>query len=84
MYALEDRLAGCGGRIIPRASTKILITTESPEGGTQDVYFNRGVAASHRCRPMRQFASTDQTMERASSICALFEGVVANSTPIAT
>jgi phosphatidylserine/phosphatidylglycerophosphate/cardiolipin synthase-like enzyme len=39
-------LKGGPTNLIPHAATKIVITTESPEGGTHDVYFNRGVAAS--------------------------------------
>jgi phosphatidylserine/phosphatidylglycerophosphate/cardiolipin synthase-like enzyme len=39
-------LKGVPTNLIPHAATKIAITTESPEGGTHDVYFNRGVAAS--------------------------------------
>lgn len=40
-------LKGDPENLIPIAETKIDITTESPESGNQDVYFNRGTAASH-------------------------------------
>ena len=39
-------LKGDPENLIPIAETKIDITTESPESGNQDVYFNRGTAAS--------------------------------------
>lgn len=39
-------LKGSPAHLVPHAATTIDITTESPEGGTHDVYFNRGVAAS--------------------------------------
>ena len=42
----DHRPEGSPANLIPHAATKIVITTESPEGGTHDVYFNRGVAAS--------------------------------------
>ena len=37
----------------PEAETEVRITTESPEGGDHDVYFNRGVAGSQEY--MRRF-----------------------------
>ncbi|WP_149536953.1 phospholipase D-like domain-containing protein [Siccirubricoccus phaeus] len=39
-------LKGTPRNLLRHAATEIFITTESPEGGTHDVYFNRGVAAS--------------------------------------
>ena len=39
-------LKGDPENLNPIAETKIDITTESPESGTQEVYFNRGTAAS--------------------------------------
>lgn len=39
-------LKGSPASLTPHKATKVEITTESPEGGTHDVYFNRGVAAS--------------------------------------
>ncbi|MCP9770571.1 hypothetical protein EGI22_21905 [Lacihabitans sp. LS3-19] len=39
-------LKGDPQNLIPIAETKINITTESPESGNQDVFFNRGTAAS--------------------------------------
>ncbi len=39
-------LKGSPLNLIPFAKTKIDITTESPESGSHDVYFNRGTAAS--------------------------------------
>jgi hypothetical protein len=39
-------LKGSPGKLTPIAEVKIKITTESPESGNQDVYFNRGTAAS--------------------------------------
>lgn len=39
-------LKGPPDRLEPYASTRIAITTESPEGGSHDVFFNRGLAAS--------------------------------------
>jgi hypothetical protein len=39
-------LKGSPDSLTPHALTTITITTESPEDGTHDVYFNRGVAAS--------------------------------------
>lgn len=32
--------------LVPHARTVVHVTTESPEGGTHDIYFNRGVAGS--------------------------------------
>lgn len=37
---------GTPANLTLHAETKVTVTTESPEGGTHDVYFNRGVAAS--------------------------------------
>jgi phosphatidylserine/phosphatidylglycerophosphate/cardiolipin synthase-like enzyme len=37
---------GTPSNLIPHAETAVTITTESPESGIHDVYFNRGVAAS--------------------------------------
>ena len=37
---------GAPAHLTLHAETEVTITTESPEGGTHDVYFNRGVAAS--------------------------------------
>jgi len=39
-------LKGTPKKLEPQTSTKVRVTTESPEGGDHDVYFNRGVAAS--------------------------------------
>lgn len=39
-------LKGTPKNLTPIASTKVTITTESPESGSHDVYFNRGTAAS--------------------------------------
>lgn len=39
-------LKGTPADLTPHAVTRVSITTESPDGGTHDVYFNRGVAAS--------------------------------------
>lgn len=39
-------LKGTPTKLEPGPSTKVRVTTESPEGGDHDVYFNRGVAAS--------------------------------------
>jgi phosphatidylserine/phosphatidylglycerophosphate/cardiolipin synthase-like enzyme len=39
-------LKGRPASLTPHAVTKVDITTESPDGDTHDVYFNRGVAAS--------------------------------------
>jgi phosphatidylserine/phosphatidylglycerophosphate/cardiolipin synthase-like enzyme len=39
-------LKGPPARLEQHAATRITITTESPEGGSHDVYFNRGLAAS--------------------------------------
>lgn len=39
-------LKGSPAHLTPFAATALTITTESPEGGTHDVYFNRGIAAS--------------------------------------
>ncbi|MET0428115.1 MAG: phospholipase D-like domain-containing protein [Microvirga sp.] len=39
-------LKGTPARLVADAATTVVVTTESPEGGTHDVYFNRGVAAS--------------------------------------
>lgn len=39
-------LRGSPAALVPFAETTVEITTESPEGGTHDVYFNRGVAGS--------------------------------------
>lgn len=37
---------GTPANLTLHAETAVAVTTESPEGGTHDVYFNRGVAAS--------------------------------------
>lgn len=39
-------LKGAPAELTPHAQTVIDITTESPESGTHDIYFNRGLAAS--------------------------------------
>ncbi len=39
-------LKGSPADLVPLAAVKLVVTTERPEGGTHDVYFNRGVAAS--------------------------------------
>lgn len=39
-------LKGRPADLTPHAVTKLKVSTESPEGGAHDVYFNRGVAAS--------------------------------------
>src|SRR6266508_2495463 len=39
-------LKGSPTLLTPHATTLVNITAESPEGGTHDVYFNRGVAGS--------------------------------------
>lgn len=39
-------LKGSPPALLPHAQVAIDITTESPESGTHDIYFNRGVAAS--------------------------------------
>jgi phosphatidylserine/phosphatidylglycerophosphate/cardiolipin synthase-like enzyme len=39
-------LKGTPSRLVTDAATTLVVTTESPDGGTHDVYFNRGVAAS--------------------------------------
>lgn len=56
-------LKGTPSDLVPHAATKIVVTTESPEGGTQDVYFNRGVAASQEY--VRRFG--DKTPENAAN-----------------
>jgi phosphatidylserine/phosphatidylglycerophosphate/cardiolipin synthase-like enzyme len=44
-YTISAR-KGTPASLTTHAETIVNITTESPEGGTHDVYFNRGVAAS--------------------------------------
>jgi phosphatidylserine/phosphatidylglycerophosphate/cardiolipin synthase-like enzyme len=39
-------LKGTPVNLIPHAETAIKLTTESPESGNHDIYFNRGIAAS--------------------------------------
>ena len=39
-------LKGTPADLRPHAKTVLSVTTESPEGGTPDIYFNRGVAGS--------------------------------------
>ena len=39
-------LKGTPASLVPHAITDINITTEGPESGNHDIYFNRGVAAS--------------------------------------
>lgn len=39
-------LKGSPKKLIPIAACTVKVTTENPEGGDQDVYFNRGTAAS--------------------------------------
>jgi phosphatidylserine/phosphatidylglycerophosphate/cardiolipin synthase-like enzyme len=39
-------LKGTPANLVPHATTMIDVTTESPESGNHDIYFNRGVAAS--------------------------------------
>lgn len=39
-------LKGTPKNLAPFVSTSVTISTESPEGGNHDIYFNRGVAAS--------------------------------------
>ena len=57
-------LKGTPGDLVPLAAAKIVITTESPEGGNHDVYFNRGVAASQEY--VRRFGdrAPDKVAER--------------------
>jgi phosphatidylserine/phosphatidylglycerophosphate/cardiolipin synthase-like enzyme len=39
-------LKGTPANLTTHAQTAVIVTTESPQGGTPDIYFNRGVAAS--------------------------------------
>lgn len=49
-------LKGTPQNLKPVAQTEIEITTESPAGGNQDIYFNRGTAASQEY--VRRFGNT--------------------------